>query len=543
MVKWIVRCVTYVSFFVCVNGERFRHLKGGRGLRKGDPMSPYLFTLVMEIISLIVQKKVEERKDFRYHFGCKQLKLTHFCFVDDLLMFCHGDVVSVGVLKEYIEEFGVISCLLPNYSKSTIVFGSMRMKDQQIILNCVPFKVEKLPVKYLGVHLTSKRIGANNYKSLIDKVKSRVSNWRNKCLSYTGRLQLISSIMESIHVSWASVFLLFQGVIKHINKILKGFLWIQGELSRGKAKVNTVKLKGKSIWAVNEEVIDSWGWKNMLRLRDDCNAGILQSFLTHRDMYNGRVKADTAVKEICITLDSSKSDELVWRSRSGKESKFSVKQAYDDLKGRVEEFWAKAKSKMGVNFDDMDWNGLINSVSKLYNGNSIYSVVGRLGSVACVYLIWQERNGRIFKNEKRSPTDLFDALCEIIRMRLMSLKVKNLRVVLRVQQQWNVKLQISMKSSRALYREGNWSRCFASEDAAASDFQSAGVSATVPMGYRYLLVRAAIRVCCGLCSFDTGVVHGVVRPDLSVVGWLLRLVVVVAVGATISTTRSVFVVT
>ncbi|GJX84964.1 RNA-directed DNA polymerase, eukaryota, reverse transcriptase zinc-binding domain protein [Tanacetum coccineum] len=347
------------------------------------------------------RKKVEEKKDFRYHFGCKQLKLTHVYFADDLLMFCHGDVVSVGVLKEAIEEFGAISGLLPNYTKSTIIFGSMRMEDQQSILNCVPFKVEKLLIKYLGVPLTSKRIGANNCKSLIDKVKSRVSNWKNKCLSYAGRLQLISSILESIHVYWASVFLLPQGVIKDINKILKGFLWSQGELSKGKANVAwrnicspknqggfglkdlvlwNKKMIIKHLWYIAVDKNSLWvKWVNTVKLKGKvgngektsvpydnwCNAGILQSFLTHRDMYNGRVKADTVVKEImnngicewptewtekfpilnlhkCITLDSSKSDELVWRSRSGKESKFSVKQAYDDLKGRVEEVtWAR----------------------------------------------------------------------------------------------------------------------------------------------------------------------------------------------------------
>ncbi|GJY12210.1 RNA-directed DNA polymerase, eukaryota, reverse transcriptase zinc-binding domain protein [Tanacetum coccineum] len=393
MVKWIVRFITSVSFSVCVNGETFGYFKGGRGLRQGDLMSPYLFTLVMEILSLIVQKKVEEKKDFRFHFGCKQLKLTHVCFTDDLLMFCHGDVVF-GVLKEAIEEFGVISDLLPNYNKSTIIFGSIRMEDQQSILDCVPFRVEKLPVKYLGLPLTSKRIGAIIARARLTKSK-------------------------------AGFFLLPQGVIKDINKILKGFLWSQGELSKGKAKVawrnicspknqgglglkdlvikhlwyialdensiwvkwvNNVKLKGKSIWAVNEEVTDSQGWKNMLRLRDDVrqymimkvinrektsvlidnwsSVGVLQSFLTHRDMYNGRVKADTVVKEIVnngicewpsewtkkfpilnlhksITLDSSKNDELVWRSRSGKESNFSVKQVYDDLKGSGEEVtWA-----------------------------------------------------------------------------------------------------------------------------------------------------------------------------------------------------------
>ncbi|GJZ24646.1 hypothetical protein Tco_0562105, partial [Tanacetum coccineum] len=73
----------------------------------------------------------------------------------DLLMFCHGDIVSVSVVKEAIEDFGVIFGLLPNYSKSSIIFGRISMKDKQCILDSVPFKDEKLHVKYLGVPLTS----------------------------------------------------------------------------------------------------------------------------------------------------------------------------------------------------------------------------------------------------------------------------------------------------------------------------------------------------------------------------------------------------
>ncbi|GJY57797.1 RNA-directed DNA polymerase, eukaryota, reverse transcriptase zinc-binding domain protein [Tanacetum coccineum] len=90
------------QFLEAILKESFGYFKRGRGLRKGDPMSPYLFTLVMEILALIAEKKVEGSKKFKYHFGCKEMKLTHLCFADDLLMFSHGDKEFLMVLKEAI---------------------------------------------------------------------------------------------------------------------------------------------------------------------------------------------------------------------------------------------------------------------------------------------------------------------------------------------------------------------------------------------------------------------------------------------------------
>lgn len=69
MVLWIMNCIRSAKFSINVNGESCGIFKGGRGLRQGDPMSPYLFTMVMEVFNLMIERSVRNSHDFIYHFG------------------------------------------------------------------------------------------------------------------------------------------------------------------------------------------------------------------------------------------------------------------------------------------------------------------------------------------------------------------------------------------------------------------------------------------------------------------------------------------
>ncbi|GJZ46112.1 RNA-directed DNA polymerase, eukaryota, reverse transcriptase zinc-binding domain protein [Tanacetum coccineum] len=157
-----------------------------RGLRQGDPISPYMFTMVMEVFNLIMGKNIEESSEFRYHFGCKELKLSHMCFADDLLVLCKGNKGSIEVVKKSLEEFSHVSGLVPNLGKSLIFFGSIKKRDKIDLLQVLPFKYGRLPVRYLGVPLLAKKLGVGDCQVLIDKVEERINNWRNKKLSYAG---------------------------------------------------------------------------------------------------------------------------------------------------------------------------------------------------------------------------------------------------------------------------------------------------------------------------------------------------------------------
>ncbi|GKA19790.1 RNA-directed DNA polymerase, eukaryota, reverse transcriptase zinc-binding domain protein [Tanacetum coccineum] len=254
IIGWIMTCVTSAAFSICINKERYGYLKSGRGLRQGDLMSPYLFTLVMEVLSLIIQIRVSKSHNFRYHRGCKDLKLTQLCFVDHLLTLCNGDYKSIEVLKEGLMKFNKISGLIPNMNKSTIFFGSVKAIEKRRNLEIMPFTVGQLPMKYLGVPLITKNI-----------------------------------VLASMHIYWASLFLIPKTNVEDIEKVLKGFLWSQGDLKKGAAKVVwkticTPKSQGglglkrlgpwneallcKHLWnEVNPIDGDSGAWKAILSLR------------------------------------------------------------------------------------------------------------------------------------------------------------------------------------------------------------------------------------------------------------------------------------
>lgn len=78
-VEWIMACVTYVSYQINLNGMRTRAFKAGRGLRQGDPMSPYLFVLVMEVLGRMLNT-VKQMPNFNFHSRCERLNITHLCF-------------------------------------------------------------------------------------------------------------------------------------------------------------------------------------------------------------------------------------------------------------------------------------------------------------------------------------------------------------------------------------------------------------------------------------------------------------------------------
>ncbi|GJW79033.1 hypothetical protein Tco_0140715 [Tanacetum coccineum] len=139
MVQWIMVCVSGASYSICVNGNLHGWFKGKRGLRQGDPLSPYLFTLVMEVLTLTLKSMVRNSNEFHYHHHCEKQRIINLCFADDLFLFAHGHPNSVSVIIDALEEFKQVSGLVPSILKSTTFFCNVPNAIKASIMNSMPF--------------------------------------------------------------------------------------------------------------------------------------------------------------------------------------------------------------------------------------------------------------------------------------------------------------------------------------------------------------------------------------------------------------------
>lgn len=311
-VTWIMKCISTAAFSVSVNGELEGFFSSSRGIRQGCSLSPYLYVIVSNVLSKLLNKAVIDRS-IGYHPLCRGIGLSHLSFADDIVVFTDGSPGSLKGTLDVFQDFSQMSGLCINVAKSTI-FAAGRGKHvlENAAIEC-GLTVSALPIKYLGLPLTTKTMTRNDYEPLVAKIRARFLSWTSKALAFAGRLQLINSVIASITNFWCSAFSLPQGCIDEIESMCSAFLWsgspnitskskvaweevckTKQEEGLGVQKLNDVSevfalkliwrlfsnsdslwvawvkqviLQGDSFWDAREGGMGSWIWKKLLHLR------------------------------------------------------------------------------------------------------------------------------------------------------------------------------------------------------------------------------------------------------------------------------------
>ncbi|XP_075085045.1 uncharacterized protein LOC142168282 [Nicotiana tabacum] len=227
-----------LNYTIVINGETTEAFNVARDLRQGDPMSPFLFAMVVEYLSRCLNE-LKEVKAFKYHPRCTKLGITHLNFADDLLMFTRGDITSVAAVQQCFLHFSTASKFQANMGKSCVYFGGVQHQEKETILAKMGFNQGDLPFKYLGIPLSTKKLNIVQWKPLVDKITARITSWITKKHSYASRVQLVQSVIFGVQSYWAQLFIIPTNILSLIESYYRSFVW---------SGTNTITRKALVAW-------------------------------------------------------------------------------------------------------------------------------------------------------------------------------------------------------------------------------------------------------------------------------------------------------
>ncbi|XP_021740038.1 uncharacterized protein LOC110706423 [Chenopodium quinoa] len=221
----IMSCVTSVSSSILINGHLSRSFTPSRGLRQGDPLSPYLFIICMEYFSRMIHKECDRKSWSPFRFRVGKTNISHLLFADDVLLFGQTDKKTLKALASTLSSFYTLSGQKMNDQKSSILFSPTPQSMIDEFEQELNITATSDLGKYLGFPLSSKKPSKRNLQGLVDKLGAKLATWKSKSLTKAGRQILIQSSLQAIPRYFMQSIWIPKYLNSNLDSICSNFLW------------------------------------------------------------------------------------------------------------------------------------------------------------------------------------------------------------------------------------------------------------------------------------------------------------------------------
>ncbi|KAA3454975.1 reverse transcriptase [Gossypium australe] len=233
-VRLVMKCVSTVSYAVNINGNRGRNFKPTRGLRRGDPLSPYLFLICGEGLSTLIRLAIREGVLKGVKASRRGPAVSHLLFADDCIVFGEATKERARFLKEILKSYEQCSGQCVNFNKSTIFFSTNTSEEmKKEIEEVLGMRSATNLEKYLGLpNIVGKR-KKESFQNIKDKVTQRLGQWSTRFLSKGGKEIFIKSVLQAIPNYAINCFLLPKSFCEELEAIFAKFWWQHGKKKKG----------------------------------------------------------------------------------------------------------------------------------------------------------------------------------------------------------------------------------------------------------------------------------------------------------------------
>lgn len=232
-VQLIMKCVTTVTYKIKVNGELTEEILPSRGLRQGDPLSPYLFLICAEGFSSLLNHAEQDGSLQGLSICAGAPSITHLLFADDSLLLMKVNQENSSQLRNVLQLYEDCSGQTINKDKSSVLFSkNCREEERDAFLAALDISREAKSEKYLGLSVYLGQPKAKMFSYLKDRVWKRIQGWKEKLLSRAGKETLLKAVAQAIPTFAMSCFDLTKNLCDDISRMICRFWWAQQDKER-----------------------------------------------------------------------------------------------------------------------------------------------------------------------------------------------------------------------------------------------------------------------------------------------------------------------
>ena len=229
LITLIISCVSFSSISILFNGGALEHFLPSRGIRQGDPLSPYLFILCMEVLGAFIADKCYSKHWNPIKASQSGPAFSHLFFADDLVHFARADRKNCIAIREVLDSFCSISVQKVSYEKSRVFFSpNVSSEVRSELSDILGFRFTPSLGKYLGFPIKNSAI-PQNFRFIIERVQSRPAEWKANLLSFDGRLVLTQAVTTTIPNYAMQCVALPAKILNSIDRLSSNFLWGSSE--------------------------------------------------------------------------------------------------------------------------------------------------------------------------------------------------------------------------------------------------------------------------------------------------------------------------
>jgi hypothetical protein len=215
-----------VCYKVKFNGTLLDSFSPSRGLRQGDPLSPFLFLFVADGLSTLLQNEVQNNSIEPVRICRRAPGISHLLFADDTLLFFKVQQDQAMRVKEVLDLYATSTGQLINPNKCSIMFGnSCPVERRAEVKTILQVSQETFEAKYLGLPTPEGRMDAGKFQSLQAKLAKCLVEWDDNHKSQAAKEVLIKAIAQAIPVYVMSVFKLPYGLCDELTKMIRRYWW------------------------------------------------------------------------------------------------------------------------------------------------------------------------------------------------------------------------------------------------------------------------------------------------------------------------------